>query len=73
MVTSHHTITLYPTLIKQLTKRGWTFAGRETRYGIWAYTKRHGKYAYVAQVDFGQHRATFSRYQRITSSQQEIS
>lgn len=66
MLTTNHTITLYPTLIKRLVERGWTFVGRNTRYGIWGYTKRHGGYAYVVQVDFTQHRATFSRYERLS-------
>lgn len=72
MPTTNHTIALYPALVNRLTVRGWQLVAAEyPGYNVLVYSKQHGNYTHFVDVDYTNHRATFSRYQRITSSQQE--
>lgn len=64
-MTNHHTITLYPTLVKRLKVRGWSFSGINYPNKC-AYTKQCGAIVYLVIIDRDLNRATFTRYERLS-------
>lgn len=62
---TNHVITLYPTLVKRLTARGW-WGGDPRAITADVFFKTHGKYTYMLMVDYLANVARVSRYERLS-------